>query len=74
MSVITLTCLCNILYLVVIDIFFSESTYSVNESSTDVQLTLAVTNPSSTDIAVKLVVSENSTATGELTNINTRNK
>ena len=57
----------TILY-VAIDIFFNESTYSVDESSRNVQVMLVLSNPSSTDLTVK-VTSKNDTATGELMNI-----
>ena len=48
-----------------IDIFFNESTYTIDENSGHVQPVLVLSNPSSTDINVRVTDNED-TATGEL--------
>ena len=52
-------------YFLAIDVFFNESTYTIDENSTHVQPVLILSNPSSTDITVQ-VTDNNDTATGEL--------
>ena len=55
--------------LVAIDVFFSESIYTVNETGRHVQPVLVLSNPSSTDVTVEVTLGKG-TATGKLTNSN----
>ena len=51
----------NVIYLVIVivatttTVYFSQSTYRVNESSGTIQLALALTNPLSTDVTIQVV-------------------
>ena len=56
--------------LVAIEVFFNESTYSVNENEGSVHPILVLSNPSSSDITVQ-VTSTAVTATGEPIKYNT---
>ena len=53
-----------------INVFFNESTYSVDESSEQLQIMLALSDQSSIDVTVQVMVNSGGTATGQLTNDN----
>ena len=53
--------------LLAINVFFNESTYSVDEGSEQLKHALALTKPSSIDITAQVTVTAGGTATGELT-------
>ena len=53
-----------------INVFFNELTYSVDESSEQLELMLALSDQSSIDVTVQFMVNSGGTATGQLTNGN----